>query len=409
MDYPKLRNVEIFPVQMEGRRMVCFRDPARITEGMVLFPYEFLFVISLFDGKHSITDIQTEYMRTFGDLLYSDHIVGVATELNRYYLLENEHYEAYRKKIENDFLQSPVRMPILAGNGYDAEADKLRKQLEGFFTQEEGPGQCPDPRSTAHCLKGLIAPHIDFMRGGPCYAWAYRELAEQSAEDVFILLGTSHLPTKKYFVLTRKDFITPFGPLSTDQTIMGRLEEELGRDFFADELVHRNEHSLEFQAVYLHYLFDSKRTITIVPILCGSYHNIITRHMNPRGVEEIALFLGNLKKILREDQRRICVVAGADLAHVGPQFGDPFRVSSAVMHELKVKDLAMLDHVADGDAQAFFEYIMRENDQRKICGLPPIYALLSLLEEGKGTLCKYSQWRDHEGNGAVTFASMVFH
>ena len=409
MDYPKLRNVEVFPVQMEGKQLICFRDPQRIAAKTVFFPQQAFFFISLFDGNHSIRDIQVEYMRKFGDLIYSEQIAEIAENLDTHYLLESDRFKEYQEKLVHDFLQSSVRKPILTGDGYESDPERLRAQIQSFFTQEGGPGERPQPQASPKGLKGFVAPHIDFMRGGPCYGWACKEVAENSNEDIFILLGTAHMPTRKYFVLTRKSFETPFGILSTDQSIVDKLEEELGRDFFADEFVHRNEHSLELQALYLHCLFANRRNIRIVPILCGSFHEIIAKNALPQAIEELNVFIETLRTMIMEDERRICLVAGADLAHVGPQFGHSFRISPLVMDEIKAKDLSMLDHVVKGDAEGFFEYIRRENDQRNICGLPPIYTLLRLLDNVEGKLLNYSQWRDPDGNGAVTFASLAFY
>jgi len=409
MDYPKLRNVEIFPVRMEGKQLICFRDPQRIAEETVFLPQQAAFFISLFDGNHSIRDIQVEYMRNFGDLIYGEQIAEIAQSLDAHYFLESDRFKAYQEQLINDFLQSSVRKPMLTGDGYESDPERLRAQVESFFTQEGGPGERPQPQASPKGLQGFVAPHIDFMRGGPCYGWACKEVAENSNEALFILFGTVHMPTQKYFVLTRKGFETPFGVLPTDQNIVDKLEEELGGDFFADEFLHRNEHSLELQALYLHCLFAGKRDISIVPILCGSFHEIIAQNALPQAIEELNVFIETLRTIIKEDDRQICLVAGADLAHVGPQFGHSFRVSPAVMDEIKAKDLAMLDHVVKGDAEGFFEYIKRENDQRNICGLPPLYTFLRLLDNAEGKLLNYSQWRDPDGNGAVTFASLAFY
>jgi AmmeMemoRadiSam system protein B len=345
----------------------------------------------------------------FGELIYSDQIIEVMEKLDSSLLLDSDHFREYRKNVEEEFFQTSIRKPMLAGGGYEIVPEKLRMQIESFYFLEGGPGQGPKPQILSNGLKGFIAPHIDYLRGGPCYAWAYKEVAEHSDHDVFILLGTSHLATQKYFVLTKKDFKTPFGILKTDQDILSRLENDLGRDFFSDEFVHRGEHSLELQAVYLHCLFEKNPNLRIVPILCGSFSEIISRGSYPHESEEINVFIETLNKIIREDGRKICLMAGADLAHVGRQFGHQFLVSEAVMEDVKRKDLGMLDYVIKGDADGFFEYILKENDQRNICGLPPVYALLRLLENSTGKLLNYGQWRDTDGNGAVTFASIAFH
>jgi len=66
----------------------------------------------------------------------------------------------------------------------------------------------------------------------------------------------------------------------------------------------------------------------------------------------------------------------------------------------------MLEPVAAGDAQAFFESVARDGDRRRICGYSPIYALLRTLGGAAGSLKRYGQWPDP--NGVVSFASVVF-
>ncbi|WAC06553.1 MAG: AmmeMemoRadiSam system protein B [Thermodesulfobacteriota bacterium] len=409
MEYPKLRNIEAFPVKMQGQDLICFRDPQRITESIVFLPRSAYFIVSLFDGGHSILDIQAKYMRIFGELIYRDQIIEVMEKLDQSLLLDSDRFREYRNKLEEESFQTSIRKPMLAGGGYESVPEKLCMQIESFYFLEGGPGQGPHPQVSVNGLLGFIAPHIDYMRGGHCYAWAYKEVAEHSDHDVFILLGTSHLPTQKYFVLTKKDFETPFGILKTDRDILSRLENDVGRNFFIDEFVHRSEHSLELQTVYLHNLFGKNPNLRIVPILCGSFYEIISRGGHPRESEELNGFIEALGKTICDDGRKICLVASADLAHVGRQFGHQFVVSESVMADIKRKDMEMLNWVLKGDADGFFNYILKERDQRNICGLPPIYALLRLLENSEGKLLNYSQWKDPAGNGAVTFASIVFH
>jgi len=102
----------------------------------------------------------------------------------------------------------------------------------------------------------------------------------------------------------------------------------------------------------------------------------------------------------------VALIAGADLAHVGPRFGDPEPVSPAELARLGGEDRAMLEAVEAGDAEAFFDRVARDGDRRRICGLSPIYALLRALGGTRGTLRRYAQWPDPEG--VVTFASVVF-
>jgi hypothetical protein len=68
VDYPKLRTINIFPIQNSGQTMVCLQDPQNISEKALFLSLPLYFIVSLFDGRHSIRDIQAEYMRKFGEL-----------------------------------------------------------------------------------------------------------------------------------------------------------------------------------------------------------------------------------------------------------------------------------------------------------------------------------------------------
>jgi hypothetical protein len=63
--------------------------------------------------------------------------------------------------------------------------------------------------------------------------------------------------------------------------------------------------------------------------------------------------------------------------------------------------------VEQGDAHAFFRAVAGEQDRRRICGLPPIYAALRLLPGARGRLLRYGQWPDPEGT--VTFSAMALY
>ena len=93
MDFPKLRSVNIFPAQMSGETVVCLQDPQNISESALVLTPPLYFIVSLFDGHHSILDIQTAYMRRFGEILYSEKIQEVVQQLDENLFLEGERFE----------------------------------------------------------------------------------------------------------------------------------------------------------------------------------------------------------------------------------------------------------------------------------------------------------------------------
>jgi AmmeMemoRadiSam system protein B len=102
----------------------------------------------------------------------------------------------------------------------------------------------------------------------------------------------------------------------------------------------------------------------------------------------------------------VAFIAGADLAHMGPRFGDPEPLSPAEIAAIEREDRELLAAVEAGDPAGFFESARRDNDRRRTCGLSPIYTLLRALGGGKGALRRYGQWPDPQA--LVSYASVVF-
>ena len=101
------------------------------------------------------------------------------------------------------------------------------------------------------------------------------------------------------------------------------------------------------------------------------------------------------------------ILASADLAHVGPRFGDSRPMTPGQLREVADADREMLAAVEAGDAEALFRAVARDGDRRRICGLPPIYAMLRILAGTQGRLLRYSLWPDPQGT--VTFATVALY
>jgi AmmeMemoRadiSam system protein B len=403
---PRLRHVEAFPIDHAGERLLALRDPAGYTPAVALLPMALLEVVSLFDGEHSIEDIQAAVFRARGDLVPSRAIAHLAEQLDEQGFLEGSRFAARRAALDRAYLEAPRRPAAHAGGAYPGEAEELRASIDGFFASGAGAGPIVWGPERAPRVRGLIAPHIDLHRGGPAYTWAYRDLAERGDADLFVILGTCHAGMEHPFALTRKDFDTPFGAAPVDRDVVEAIAARAGQDCFGSELAHRSEHSIEFQAVFLRYLYAERRDVTIVPVLASFVHEALARGVAPEADPRVPRFLDALTDTLAASGRRAVVIAGADLAHVGPRFGDPEPISAAELVHLDGEDRAMLETVAAGDANAFFETAARDGDRRRICGLSPIYALLRTLGGAGGVLRRYAQWPDPQG--VVTFASVVF-
>jgi AmmeMemoRadiSam system protein B len=404
---PRLRAVEAFPAVVEGRDVVCLRDPSGLTDAVLTVPRPAVAILMLLDGSRSVADIQADVMRRHGSLIAREQIQGLVDTLDRHLFLEGARLEAERARIADAFRRGPVRPAAHAGRAYAGEPAALAAELDGFFAHPEGPGP-PGPRGTP-ALRGLIAPHIDFHRGGPAYAWAYRTVAEACDADCFIVFGTAHAGLDGHpFAATAKPYDTPLGPLPVDDEVLDTLVRRAPGDLFGAELAHRAEHSIEFQAVCLRYLAsrDGDRVVRVVPILTSFVHECLASGRDPRDDPAVAGVLDAVRATMATVPRRYCLIAGADLAHVGPRFGDTEPVSGSRLARIETEDRALLSLVEAVDPGGFFGSVVADGDSRRTCGLSPIYAVLATLPAGRGRLLRYGQWPDPQG--VVTFASLAF-
>jgi AmmeMemoRadiSam system protein B len=399
--------VEAFPTRVDGREVICLRDPSGLTESVLTVPRALAPILALFDGSRSLVDVQAEIMRQCGELVLRSQLESMIEVLDQHLFLEGPHVELERARQRAAFVEAPARAAFLAGRAYPAEPDALAAALAGYFAPPGGPGPISPARDGV--VQGLVAPHIDFTRGGPAYAWAYRALAQAADAECFVVLGTAHGGLDGHaFAATTKAFETPFGPLEVDREVLDAIARRAPTDLFAAELAHRSEHSIEFQAVWLQYLRrragGGERRI--VPILASFAHECLARVATPVHERRVEAVLEAVRSAMATVPRRYCIVAGADLAHVGPHFGDPWPVGPTELERVEADDRALLSPAVLGDAEGFFGEALRQQDRNRICGLSPIYALLRLLAGGTGRLLTYGQWPDPEGT--VSFASVSY-
>jgi hypothetical protein len=404
---PRLRAVEAFPVQVEGKQLTCLRDPLELAERPIFLNGPQALLVSLMDGTNSLRDIQASFFRQTSKLLATEALENLVRQLDDHRYLDSPSFQIYYDSQVQEFRCRRTRPARHAGAAYAESENELRAQIDGFFASACGSEPATEslpPRP----LRGLIAPHIDFQRGGPSYALAYKALAEHSGADRFIIFGTCHNPMGRRFALTEKDYETPLGAAAADREFIRRVTQKLPWDPFEDEFAHRGEHSIEFQAVCLRYVLGKDRQFTIVPVLVGSFHDILITGRAAAEDAEIAAMVSAIRETMAELPGRYCVIAGADLAHVGLNFGDAAGPSEASLREVARADREFLKRVEQGAAEEAFRFIAAERDRRRVCGYPPIYMTLRCLENTQGKLLDYRQWADLEAGSSVSFAALAF-
>jgi MEMO1 family protein len=408
MALPALRYIEAFPVEHQGQQYICLRDPDGVVEHQIMLTTPVFFIACQLDGKNDIVDIQYAFAKQFGGhTLLADDIHRVLTYLDDSGFLQTARFVALQQCIVDEFTRAAVRPAYLADKSYPGQPGQLCAFLDNFFLRDGGPGPWSSTlRRQAPPARCLIAPHIDFHRGGHAYAHGYWHLYQQGQPTTVFIFGVAHASPPVPFLLTKKHFATPFGVLETDQEIVRRLEAVCTWDPYEYEIVHRTEHSIEFQAVMLSYLYGSD--VQIVPILCASFGAPL--ELSPLlPLPEVETFLDVCRGIVDAAPGRVSVIAGADLAHVGRRFGDPFDINDGVVRQVEGRDREDLRHALAGDATGFYQSVLRDQNERRVCGLNCIYAALKAVDGagGQGAMLHYDYAHDPAG-GIVSFANVLF-
>jgi hypothetical protein len=323
----------------------------------------------------------------------------ILCQLDNALLLDNERFAAACKAALEAYRSAPFRPPCLAGAGYPDSPEILAATLQGQM-----PAAPPSP---APAIRGVISPHIDYSRGGVVYGQVWAAAAEAARQaDVVVLFGTDHQGDFSPFTLTRQNYATPFGTFPTDREVVDAVAAAVGEEAaFFDELHHRQEHSIELALVWLHHVRGGA-PCALVPILCGSFEAFVTGETDPRQDATIMVGIDALRQALVG--RRVLAVAAADLAHTGLAFGDPLPAGFVQRVLGKKADQELIQAACAGDADGFFGLIRAEGDRRHICGLPPIYMMLRLLEPVAGRLIAYDQAQaDTQGTSFVSFCGVV--
>jgi AmmeMemoRadiSam system protein B len=397
---PRLRPGLAAAPEDESERSFVVWDQLRLSDGYLRLTAVELEWVQLLDGRRTLRDVQSAAVELAEGLLIPLEVIDrLVRKLDGMLFLDTPRYR--------EELDRPVRKPSCLG-AYETDPQALNEQLEGLFAGPGGPGLPGEPQPDGR-LRAVLAPHIDYARGGKTYAWAFKELFEHSPASLFVIIGTSHYSSAR-FTLTRKHFETPLGIAPTDGAYIDRLVEHYGDGLFDDEhQAHLPEHSIELEVVFLQYLYQNRRPIRIVPLVVGSFHDCVYGERLPAEAGDIGRMIQALRDLDETLEEPVGYLISGDLAHIGPKFGDPRPVGAPLLEHSRRQDHALLEQAESADPAGYFRLIAAERDERRICGLPPTYTLLEALRPGRGKVLHYDQYVEPRGRESVSFASMAFY
>ncbi|MCU0722563.1 MAG: hypothetical protein MUC63_02915, partial [Planctomycetes bacterium] len=138
---PRIRPVEAFPIEDQGRKLVVLRDAAGIAEGQAVLSPAAFFVAAQFDGAHTVRDIQEEFLRKFGEILFTEKIREIADHLDQALLMDGNRFSQHLRNLKKDFASLAARPASSAGTAYEGEAAALGPWLDALFDPPDGPGK----------------------------------------------------------------------------------------------------------------------------------------------------------------------------------------------------------------------------------------------------------------------------
>jgi AmmeMemoRadiSam system protein B len=341
-------------------------------------------------------------MRLHGGVFVStEDVEEMISQLDKACLMDSQHYRREKNKIIKEYAHCQTRRASLAGRAYPEEPDKLSLYLQSVLDTEDGQSDNLEGKKIA----AVIAPHIDLNVGEKIYARAYQVLRGVFFPKV-LLLGTGHNLQESYFSLTTKDFITPLGRVKTDRDWVERLKETSPPEMISPhDIDHKNEHSLEFQILFLQHLFGIE--FKLMPVLCGSFHKVLHQVSRPGEIPGMSDFISGLKLFLKDKDEPVLIVAGVDFSHIGPKFGHR-EAASSMLIEAKEHDRSLLNAICRGDVTAFWSETQRVNNRYNVCGFSTLALLLELLASQSGYMLGYDFWMEESTHSAVSFAALAF-
>jgi AmmeMemoRadiSam system protein B len=401
---PRLRAVEtIFVPDATHGQVLVLRDTQGIADGHAVLPPALVQIVACMTGASTCAEIAAQVAKQLKTKVPEEIVTDLVRELDEAGFLEGDAFEARLVATKRAFAESTTRDASHSGGAYPKDPNELTEYIE----RKCMPGKARERGDGARVV-GLVSPHIDPWRGAVGYGRAYAALAAALPEEAetFVLLGTSHAPMREPFALTRKSYDTPLGPLAADVDAIARLERAARFDPYEDELNHKREHSIEFQAVFLKHVLG-EREARVVPILAGLGAQQSTG-ADPRGADDVARFVDALHALVNERPGKVVVIAGADLAHVGPRFGDQ-APSKTALAAIERTDRASLSFATSRESAGFWEHVAADLDTRRVCGLAPIWTLLEAIgPTSSAEVLHYEQSVDADDGSLVSHAAVGF-
>ena len=420
---PRMRHVDVIPVEVQGRRAFYLRDPVAFAPEPLVLGTAGLFIVSQLDGHHTADQVRGAALRQFpgSDIGLAEIRRLLATLSKGCYL--DDHVSAERiARVRAEFERAEVRPAWHAGTAYPQDRRELATMLDRFFAA--APVQAAEaavPVNSSPRLAAVMCPHIDLRAGGEIYPPAFRALAAAGAGgppiELYVILGVAHNggtePGKSFAIASDKHYATPLGQVPTERLLIKEWSRRAGRDVTDQQWLHRTEHSVEFPLLFLQYMqaHADLPSYAVVPVLLGGVDRYVHAGEHPLQAPEVATELAALRAAVDASGKRALYLLSVDLAHIGPKFGHPEPIDDAAAAACEQADRELLGYAERFDAAGFTRALHADRNCRNVDAVSGLFSLYPLLAGGEchGSVLSYGQNRQPDTGSLVSYASMAFY
>ena len=341
---PRLRaDLDVMPSPLPDQPGLLIRDPFQYSTVTLIIPPLLARCLGCFDGEHDEGDLRAVLARLTGQVAVAEVSKRLVTALRDAGFLDDERFAEMRGAREREFAATPERAPRARRQRLPGRRRRADQHAARLFRRPSKPAA--RKRNGDGPLIGIAAPHVSpeggkrQLRGGVSRAAARRRRADlRRARHVALRRARSLRADAQ----TVRDAVRRRAAPSWRWSTSWRRAR--GDAVAVEDYCHAVEHSIEFQVVFLQYLFGPR--VRILPVLCGAFVAGPRRAASARGQRRRrGVSSARWATSRRAKASKLCFVLGVDFAHVGRRYGDAraARAYEGPLAEVAERDDARLD------------------------------------------------------------------
>ncbi|MCW5755915.1 MAG: AmmeMemoRadiSam system protein B [Phycisphaeraceae bacterium] len=423
---PKLRQIKGFPAQVKGQPALGVADARQISRKVVFTSPAAQQILPLMDGTRSVDEIVVQV----GQGLERRSVELLVAQLDDAALLHGPRFDEVWADFTRTFDSSESLPP---SNSADYAEALVKKAHEGEVSEEQLAEESPralrghfdelidralkdvqDP-SLNELPAGLIAPSIDYGRGGLIYASVYGRLRVVDRPDRVIVLGPNHYGRSSGVCGCDKGFQSPLGECRIDKELADRLRSSLGEGLFEHRYDHEREHSIELQVPWIQHVFGADEDGNFPKIFAALVHDAAANNGESYDGKGVAIqpFVDAVREALADLGGKTLVVTSFDLSHVGPMFGDQVQLlgdspqANKARNDVVQHDREMLDLLAQGKPEEMVAAMAWQQNPTRWSSTGPIVAGMGMTAPSKVRVLNYQGAIDQNGHVMVSMISGV--